>query len=282
MPYNYTHALLAVASSRKFTEAGACIISAYPEVFLIGSLGPDPYFGDALPRPLFRPCREELADRLHKTDGALLFSTLVKLAGTNGIRQAYVLGFACHFLLDWTAHPYIYARFPGKMHSPSEIAMDLMMVKRLGAESFTKPPSQVYRTTHLEELDELHRELNGTLYHISDPGAFARSYKKWIWINTLSFDPKGCKCRGLKKRFPGVAEYLVTPQPLGERDWLNLECRPWKEGEARRDSFPALFDQATELAAGACNDLVIAMNGGNVAPALTRFQGRNMNAEPLV
>lgn len=282
MPYNYTHALLGVACRRKVLPETECIIAAYPEEFLIGTMGPDPYYGDALPKPLGRPCRAPMADLLHQLEGLRLFSTMADLSIGNPVCQAYTLGFACHFFLDWTTHPYIYARYPGRMHTPSEIAMDPLMVARLDDNRFLRPPKQVYKTVFLQELDGLHCALTEALFSVSDPGAYARAFKKWIRINTLSWDPKDNKYRIFGKLMPKGADYLVSPARGMERDWLNLARLPWSAAQGETASFPDLFLQGLEIAAEGCDVLSAVMSGKNTEAALTMFAGRNMNAERLV
>lgn len=284
MPYNYTHALLGVASARLFQEDAQCIFDAYPDAFFIGTMGPDPYYADAMPRPLFRTCRAGLADMLHSTDGKQLFTALVEAAGDNRLRQAYALGFLCHFMLDYSVHPYVYAFFPGDAHTPGEIAMDALMVKRSGDSRFSVPPKAFWRTANLDGLDAYHADFIELLYGQHTRGVFARSLRKWLSVNTLSYDPSGRKYRFFQKASPHIAGFLQTPARADAEDALNLSHRPWPghpDHPERTDSFVDLFEVAVSAAADCCNLFATAMcTHGHEAlnHALDAVAGRDMDA----
>ena len=64
MPYNFTHALVGLTSLKHTSGAVSSLVSANLGEFLIGTMGPDPYFGDAMPKPLFAQSRLDLAEKL--------------------------------------------------------------------------------------------------------------------------------------------------------------------------------------------------------------------------
>ena len=290
MPYNFTHALVGLTALQHTNEAVSALVRANPGEFLIGTMGPDPYFGDSMPKPLFAACRTDLAEMLHTLDARALFAALFPLAKDSAPKQAYVLGFLCHFLLDATAHPYIDARFSGAAHSPAEIQMDLMMTSRIGYAGVPEQPRRFYRTRCLRALDELHALLASALFSQDTRGAFARGYRKWIAVNTLSYDPHNRKLRffsRIEKRLhaPGrITSFLVSQHPDPD-DRLNLSHAvwraPWDETLARTESFVDLFDRACAEAPGLMNAALSAMLSGDDAEAMERIGARRMDARPV-
>ena len=289
MPYNFTHALVGLTALEHTNEAVKALVREHRGEFLIGTMGPDPYFGDAMPKPLFAACHLDLAERLHTLDARDLFAALFPLADT-APKQAYVLGFLCHFLLDTNAHPYIEARFFGKAHTPAEIQIDLMMTQRLAYPGVPEKPRKFYHTRHLGELDALHAQLSKALFGMRTDGAFARGFRKWILVNTVSYDPDNRKLRffsGVERvlKIPGkLTGYLVSRHPDPD-DRLNLSCNvwhaPWDEATERIESFPELFVNACAQAPELCNAALSAMLGGDSARAIELIGARRMDARPV-
>ena len=290
MPYNFTHALVGLTALSQSKPAVSSLVFAHRDVFLIGTMGPDPFFGDSMPKPLLRPCRVCLAEKLHTLDMRVLFSAMLPLARGNDVLSAYTLGFLCHFVLDTTAHPYIEARFSGKAHTPSEIQTDLMMTDLVSLPGVPAPPRKFYRTRHLSELDAFHAALARTLFSLDAKGAFRRSYRKWIAVNTLSFDPKNRKLRffgALNRLFGGKGApvgYLVSrhADPL---DRLNRSHAPWSapwDLENRRtESFIDLFEQACAEAPELMRTALSALETGEAEEALSMIRARRMDAKPV-
>ena len=290
MPYNFTHALVGLTALQHANEAVAALVRDYRGEFLIGTMGPDPYFGDAMPKPLFAESRLDLAEKLHTLDARALFAALFPLAKGSAPKQAYVLGFLSHFLLDTNAHPYIEARFSGKAHTPAEIQIDLMMADRIAFPGVPEKPRVFYATQHLDELDTLHAELSKTLFSMETRGAFARGFGKWIRVNTLSYDPNNRKLRffgaieRLFRKSGMITSYLVS-RHSDPNDRLNLKNAiwraPWDEATARTESFPDLFARACAEAPALLNAALLAMQSGNTAEAISLVGARRMDAKPV-
>lgn len=286
MPYNYTHALVGLAALESADDAVKALAAKYRGSFLIGTMGPDPYFGDEMPKPLFVPCRKPVADKLHTMDMRSIAAELLPLAGQNPAKQAYALGFLCHFLLDTNAHPYIEARFSGKAHTPAEIQIDLMMTDRAKRPGVPLPPAKFYRALEVSALDALHTGLVHRLLSLEIKGAFSRSLRKWIAVNTVSFDPNNRKLRFFSKldQSGKLTGFLVARHPdpddrlnLGHQQW----SAPWAPDQARTESFPDLFDRAVTEAAPLLNAAFAAMQSGDASPALALIGPRRMDAKPV-
>lgn len=290
MPYNFTHALVGLTALKQSNEAVATLISAHMGEFLVGTMGPDPYFGDSMPRPLFAACRVDMAEKLHVLDARTLFSTMLPLAGSNDALRAYVLGFLCHFLLDTTAHPYIEARFFGSAHTPAEIQMDLMMTSRVQSPGVPARPHVFYHTDQLRALDGLHAALANALFSDHTPGIFARGFRKWILINAITYDPNNYKRKffgRIERWFHAegkITNFLVSRHPDPD-DRLNLSHAtwraPWDEANARNESFVDLFDHACAEAPAILNAALAAIERGDYADVLERIGARRMDARPV-
>ena len=290
MPYNFTHALVGLTALKQSNEAVSALVAANMGEFLIGTMGPDPYFGDGMPRPLFTRARVDLAQKLHETDMRTIFTAMLPLAQAGAPCRAYALGFLCHFLLDTNAHPYIEARYPGSLHTPSEIQIDLMMTARLAFPGVPEKPRKFYHTDHLGELDALHTTLAARLYQTSSHGVFSRSFRKWILVNSLSFDPKNHKLRffsALERLFHREGKltgYLVSRHP-DPNDRLNLSHAgwraPWATNVERAESFVDLFDCACAEGAALLNAALAALDGGSIDEALLLIGARRMDARPV-
>lgn len=274
MPYNYAHALVGLYAADHCANPEAMGITDHYGAFFLGTMGPDPYYGDAFLPPVGSRARTDLADRLHALDGERLFSTLFTLSNGNAARTAYTFGLLCHFLLDNRAHPYIEARFPGRAHTPAEIAMDLPAVAYFSERRLTVSPRAFYDCADVAEIDALHTALFWKLFSLRTQGVYARSLKKWLRLNTVSFDPSGRK-RRLLRPFGSLASYFVSLDMSGAHDALNLDCAPWKSMRGvSTDSFPALLIAAREEAVTLI-DLVCA---GETDEALMQLKERSADA----
>ncbi len=290
MPYNFTHALVGLTALEQSNDAVRALIAANQGEFLAGTMGPDPFFGDSRPKPLFSPCHLDAATRLHALDARDLFAAMFPLSGTSDAQKAYTLGFLCHFLLDTNAHPYIEARFPGALHTPAEIQIDLMMADRIGRADVPQKPRIFYRIHHLKELAALHRALSVRLFSIDIDNAFARSWRKWIAVNTISYDPANRKLRffGALERLlgiPGKLTGFLVARHSDPEDRLNLNHAvwraPWKPQAPRTESFAELFQNACAEAPGLMNAALFAMETGDDCDALALIGARRMDATPV-
>jgi len=281
MPYNYTHALLG-QKAREHCEINTCgMLAQQEDFFLLGTMGPDAYFGDVLLPPVGRADRLQLPDRLHKQDGKSLFGALLAYAQADDSLFAYALGFLTHFLLDNHTHPYIIARFPGKEHSPAEIAIEMLMTEKQEDACYRVKPSRFYNRGGVASIDALLARVNWKLFALRTEGCYPRSIKKWLGLGDLQFDPHGRK-RVLLKPFKFITKYLLTPGVQDAADMLNERHAPWgrrdAKGNQRTQSFLELFEAAREEAT-VCLDMAVSLRGkGDYGPLLDRFTGRTADA----
>ncbi len=292
MPFNYAHALLALEAEAAAGPAVTALTETCREAYRAGAMGPDPYFADDMPKPLFQQSRAALAGKLHALDARRLFGTFLPLADS-AVKRAYALGLICHFTLDTSAHAFIFARFPGKLHTPAEMHMDLPMTDRYPQTAFSRRPPAFFRLDRaaLSEIDALHAAAAKALFSENCRGAFRRSYRKWVcFVNRFSFDPHGRKLRLFQKleRRPGaVTGWLVTRDPADkERDLMNLLHKPWAApwatGRLRTESFPELFEAALKETPALLNAAAAGFETGDFSEALRLAGRRCMNGSPLL
>lgn len=275
MPYNYAHALVGITAQKSCANGAQVLLDANEGAFLLGTMGPDPYYGSALLPTVGGKWCGGLADRLHAMDGRALFGALLALASQSDADFAYALGFICHFLLDNLAHPYIEARFPGRLHTPAEIAIDPLILAHAGERRLVAAPRALYDASLAQRVDALHAALFWKRFALRTDGDYARALPRWLWIANLQYDPRGRK-RALFRPFPAVTRHLTTFGAPDTEDLLNLAHTPW--GKGRTESFPELTARAAGEAAQWMELAVAGRRDGAYEPLLRLAEGRTADA----
>lgn len=259
MPYLYAHALHALRAQAAFVKPIQEITSAHQDAFLLGAYGPDMYFYDRLPSPLFEKQQKPLSNRLHDCDASLLFSRLFPLCCKDDRAFAYGLGMLCHFALDHTVHGYVESRYTGNDHTRFEMRMDLPIRDRSGDARLYVSPCELYAADRAVRLAEtIHTSLFSELFSLNTAGVFQRSYYKWKRVARLAYDPSGRKLRflrGVERRLDKSGEltgFLLTYDGQDRRDLFNEAhdrwAAPWDVERVRSESYFELFDQAVSEA----------------------------------
>lgn len=256
MPYLYAHALHGLRAREQFPKKAYEMTQTHLDAFLLGLYGPDVYFGDRLPPPLFSKHAKPLGNELHALPGRLLFSKLFALTAPDDRAFSYALGFLCHFSLDNTMHPYIESRYRGNSHTRFEMRQDLLVRARSRDVRFFVSPNELYDTDGAVRMaDGLHASLFFELDKKNTAGAYARSYKKWRRLQSLAYDPNGKKRRfteGLERllgRKRGtLSGFLLTVDENEPLDLFNARHKtwkaPWEKNLPRTESYFDLFDAA--------------------------------------
>ncbi len=278
MSFNYAHALTGFYALKNCKNIDQVGILAHKDAFFLGTMGPDPYYGDAYPPPFPGRARSDLADRLHALDLCALLTAMLSLSDGSPVRTAYTMGFLCHVLLDSHVHPYIEARFPGQLHTPAEIAMDIPLVRRANIPALLAPPATFYKLDAADEIDALHADVFDRLFSLSTRGVYARSLKKWLRLNTFLYDPDGRKYARLRA-FPKLQRYCIAPRPEKEtEDLLNLSHKPWaapwSPAQVRTSSVP----ERMEIAMREIRCLIDRIASGEREAALSALEGRTADA----
>ncbi len=114
MPAFVTHALFGELVKKNLPQKQRLLIEAHPAPFYWGLQGPDLlFFRDDIYR---RSPLPKVGSRLHKQkipEQMEAFARYIRAKkrsepGTEEVLLSYFLGYLCHYILDMTAHPYIY------------------------------------------------------------------------------------------------------------------------------------------------------------------------------
>jgi hypothetical protein len=293
---DYDHILVGHSGNKELAEE-------LRRAFLLGNQGPDPFFF-ALRTPRLKASKH-FGSLMHKEGVAETIEAFRRLVAScpepaSSLLLAYFLGFVCHFTLDSTLHPFVYAqqyaicdagvkgldrRDGSAVHAQIEADFDAMLVHRRRGESIRNYdyPSEVLklRDETLTLLDAAYQALAHEVYAADLPAdAFSRGvYDMRLTISAL-YSP-----RGIKRALIGVAERRFARHSLAQAlspradvgdscDFENREHSTWLNpftSVASQASFDELY--AGALAAAHANIAALLNN----APA--RIVTKNLNFE---
>lgn len=253
------------------------------DAFLLGNLGPDPFFY-LTASSLLRKYRR-IGQILHKQNTPqLLFSIHEHFIADESMREsaahkAYALGFLCHYLLDSTVHPLVYAQqhavcnthlegLAGEwshrvVHATIETSLDeYVLTTRLGATAATLPPHKTMLRCPAPVLLSLSRSFSPVLKDTYGLRVPETAFTSAVSLNRLAQQVLDSKSAGVRQHFDylaglGMASSYV--QALSHRGKLsprtpftNDDHIPWKVPFAKDTvinlSFDELFAQALKRA----------------------------------
>lgn len=219
MPTTYTHDAFGRKVYKILQEDLQQLIHKHIQLYRIGLHGPDIFFYYGL-MPNYV---NQTGVRLHREEAYSFFEQGIQLVRKNrdDALLVYLLGFACHFMLDSTCHPYIYHIEDQVSHTVIEKEMDRRMMKRDGLDPLTYFPAKGIIPSHenavvvqqmfpdipaelIEKALRGMRRLTGLMIYEKED-----SYQKKMMLLRLT---------GLKKTF---GEHFMTGQTDGHCDvWL--------------------------------------------------------------
>lgn len=138
MPTTYTHDRFGKDVYKRLPEELKAVIRKEKKLYLIGLHGPDIFF-------YYHPLSiNPIVQKGHKIHGQNADQFFRRCQGIYQKKPedgmvAYLLGFACHFLLDSTCHPYIngFAERNGISHQEQEAELDRVFLTEDGKKPFT-------------------------------------------------------------------------------------------------------------------------------------------------
>lgn len=141
MPTTYAHDTFGMNVFRQLPKEVQEIIRPHMQLYRIGLHGPDIFFYYRLRRNYVN----QTGVRLHGEIAYPFFQRGVKLVQEekDNALLAYLLGFACHFKLDSTCHPYVYHIAHQVKHTHIEKEMDRVLMERDGLDPLTYFPAKV-------------------------------------------------------------------------------------------------------------------------------------------
>ena len=250
------------------------------EAFLLGNQGPDPLFYAVL-SPRLR-AHNRLGSTMHdKRPNELLAAFKSSLSVLDSVERpigrAYALGFLCHYVLDSTAHPFVFfneyeacdAGEPGltradgsEVHAVIESELDELVLfkKRETTVAAFNPAEEILKASDLvlRVVSKMYVYVAVTVYGEAIPAdLFATAVKDFRIAQQAFHSP-----RGLKRAAIGRIERLARPHSfframshrpvkLTESVFDNHEHRTWEDpftGKARTEGFWDLYDEALRKA----------------------------------
>lgn len=251
--------------------------------FLLGCQGPDPLFFAAL-TPKFANFRS-VGSAMHSRKPSELINNFkqslsILPSEEKSVGRAYALGFVCHYLLDTTVHPFIYAQEyalcdagePGldrsnanEVHAYIERELDelLLFTHRGETVATFNPSKQILKATDqtLAIVSKLYAYVLLSTYGQMVPeNLFARSVHNYRLVQRTLYSP-----RGIKRALLGTMEQLIrpysmvlafTPQAVERTSsiFANSENAPWTNPytfETSTASFEDLYEEALTKALAA-------------------------------
>lgn len=307
MPALMTHHLFGEESVERLPEG---LVSSAGEraAFLLANQGPDPFFFHVR-TPHMAACME-LAQRMHRSrmsrQMAALYDGVAHLPKHDAaVGRAFVLGLISHYILDRTAHPFVYAQQEGiqqadptladagsEVHAIIEGDLDVLMVqrKREGATCADYPPADELVTT--ERINRVAGALMSAMaYQVYGLPVGANEYGGAVADMQLVYrliEPAGSRhTRAIeaaetlvrhRSMLEALAHRVTATPPAGAG---NLACHRWRDpftGRASTASFPALFEHALDVYGAAARRFVATGD----AVALTEhinYAGRHLGAD---
>ncbi|MDO4428989.1 MAG: hypothetical protein Q4B91_05765 [Atopobiaceae bacterium] len=278
MPAILTHDLFGRGVLEDATSLLNLRTPAERDAFLLGNQGPDPLFYLTID-PLMHKW-SPLGNALHASAPAEVLLAMreaaLRLEGRERqIARAYVAGFACHWLLDSTIHPFVYfwqngicsAGVPGldesarsRVHAEIERDFDEMALYALTGRTVERwrPHERTLAASRatLAAIDKLYFYAALWIFERAiDPRTFSTAVREFRLVQRVFDSPSG-----RKRDLLGTVERLVTREPFSlvrsmshrarpedTSDFDNRDHRPWENPfthEKSTASFWDLYDAA--------------------------------------
>ena len=275
MPALITHRLFGERSAGLLPD-GLVVTEEERIAFLIANQGPDPFFF-RVRTPAFRACMA-LGGRMHSARMSRAFVALREGVGRlpkrdAAVGRAFVLGLLSHYVLDRSAHPFVYdqqwgiqrmdedlARAGGKVHAVIESDLDVLMLQRgrSGATCAELPPADLLVTT--DRVDRVAGALMSfvarSVYGLEVGAAEYGGAVADMRLVYRLIEPAGSPA----SRVIGALEGLVSDYSLlaalahpvtdeAPAATANLAHRTWENPftkERSQESFPEVFDRALD------------------------------------
>lgn len=201
------------------------IIKKYPQIFYIGSSGPDfLFFSNALPWEFYKShALNRLGSKMHSThinDFYQVAIDCVKKQTKKGIKEemmAFLFGHLCHWALDVAAHPYVFYRTgdckgeSAGLHHRFESTIDTIMLQiRKKADIKAYPFYEICESNDdsLRAISRIYVPVARKVYHMDVNVHDIRvTLNSWYEIQKLLYDPNSVKYPILK----GVEALIRKP-----------------------------------------------------------------------
>lgn len=241
--------------------------SADFDAFLLGNQGPDPFFY-LMATPWERELRR-IGQTMHRRKVPELLSSLHDRL-EDGPCKAYALGFLCHYLLDSTVHPLVYAQqhaicaagvegLSGEwaqrvVHATIETEIDeCILTSRLDATAATLPPHKTMLLCNDMTLEEVSRGYSKVLWETYGLSAPESVFSTAVNLYRLAQQALDSKSNGLRRRFDYLdwagmpSKYALAlslrSEPRSYTPFANDDHASWENPYADGLSVSESFDE---------------------------------------
>ncbi len=278
MPSIITHYICGLKSFEKLRDTKIISeISANPDLFSLGTLGPDIFFFDVSLSVTETSESVAIGHRMHKCGINQFYKHCVDFAKNREASElkaifVYMAGFLCHYALDSNMHPYIFyhtgfsdshakLKYPyGAYHKKLESAIDTILCNDI----LGKTPCQLDIASKINAT-AYERRLIADLYTYALSSAYTFNHKLRNFEKTLMCEKKFYKSFGpyhsiIKKtmRFfegcigkKGILSNLIHDSYISKDDtydYLNKNksvwYNPWDNSNPRTQCVMELFESA--------------------------------------
>lgn len=282
------------------------------DAFLLGNQGPDPLFYlVADPRV---PASNRVGDLLHHARPSQLLAALhdsVSMLSRDerAVGQAYAAGFLCHYVLDSSMHPLVYAQeyalcdagvegldrsASGVVHAEIERDLDEMVLYHKTGRTVAdyKPYREVLQADDrtLAIIDKMYFYLCLWTYSITvDLDCYSSAVKAFRLVQHLFYTPGRGKMRVIaplertfgRRRYSLYAAMSHRDRAEDSSAFANEGHEAWANpftGEVTQDSFWDIYEDALSRATDACEVMLARDADERVAETITR--GLNFSGMP--
>lgn len=216
MPTTYTHDLFGKEVYRNLPKEIKDLIKENGNIFRIGLLGPDILFYDLFDMEVINTGK-----RMHAEKAAHFFEKGMERVRKKSSRRmlAYLLGFACHYILDSRCHPYVYQLAENDVitHTAVEKELDRYLMLKSGIDPYSYYPASVLRpklryarTIHklIPEIstEKIIKSLNGIRFYTKFM-VYDDKGKRRFWLGMVT------RLAG-KKNSETVMDFFMTKDPV--------------------------------------------------------------------
>lgn len=249
MPTTFTHDVFGKEVFSRLPEKMKNTIRQGKDLYRIGLHGPDIFF---YYRPLLQGKIYKIGHNMHYAVARGFFekSAAEYQRDEDPRLAAYLLGFGCHYLLDSTCHPYVWAfeKEKGVSHAEIETELDRYFMERENRKLFSFCPASVLNPT-----PENSRVIARAFPEAGEKAIY-KAIKGQQWYDRLLV----CRHPWKEKLILGCMKILGCYEPLeGQvmRRQKNPVCRE------STDHLLGLYDQALQEAPGALENLYGCLKG---------------------
>lgn len=268
MPNLYTHVCFGKEVANALTAEAAEAVNADKAAYDLGCTGPDFLF---ILRETGIGKVPEYAEKMHTEHVYDVFRALAEALdkNRNPVKLAYAMGLMCHYVLDFTLHPYVFEtvkRYSNELLPPAyarsahhfiESAVDEYYISELGmgnAHEFEtgRTAKEEISALYTEVINPVFGEKLGKRSCITAFNLIKKALKfsrdaKGVNLKTVRFLEKI-----LLKGAPKFSSLIHPPYGYGESDYLNYAHRPFRkvrnEEEEERADVPQLLKRALKRA----------------------------------